>query len=82
MKDKAIPQANLTYMEEESRNAFQDGRVSILRNWPYVYSLAKAAKVPFKVEPLPTWQGGKAGERARRLQPRRSRRTRRTRVRR
>ncbi len=59
MKDKAIPQANLTYMEEESRNAFQDGRVSILRNWPYVYSLAKAAKVPFKVEPLPTWQGGK-----------------------
>ena len=60
MKDKAIPQANLTYMEEESRNAFQDGRVSILRNWPYVYSLAKAAKVPFKVEPLPTWQGGKA----------------------
>jgi multiple sugar transport system substrate-binding protein len=60
MKDKAIPQANLTYMEEESRNAFQNGRVSILRNWPYVYSLAKQAHVPFKVEPLPTWQGGKA----------------------
>jgi multiple sugar transport system substrate-binding protein len=59
MKDKAIPQANLTYMEEESRNAFQNGRVSILRNWPYVYSLAKQAKVPFKVEPLPEWQGGK-----------------------
>jgi multiple sugar transport system substrate-binding protein len=47
-------------MEEESRNAFQDGRVSILRNWPYVYSLAKQAHVPFKVEPLPTWSGGKA----------------------
>jgi multiple sugar transport system substrate-binding protein len=59
-KDKAVPQANLTYMEEESRNAFQNGRVSILRNWPYVYSLAKAAHVPFKVEPLPTWAGGKA----------------------
>jgi multiple sugar transport system substrate-binding protein len=60
MKDKAIPQANLTYMEEESRNAFQDGRVAILRNWPYVYALAKQAKVPFKVTPLPTWAGGKA----------------------
>ena len=59
MKDNAIPQANLTYMEEESRNAFQNGRVSILRNWPYVYALAKQAHVPFKVEPLPTWAGGK-----------------------
>jgi multiple sugar transport system substrate-binding protein len=59
-KDKAIPQANLTYMEEDSRNAFQTGRVSILRNWPYVYALAKQAHVPFKVVPLPTWAGGKA----------------------
>jgi multiple sugar transport system substrate-binding protein len=59
IKDKAVPQSNLTYMEEESRNAFQDGRVSILRNWPYVYALAKQAHVPFKVEPLPTWAGGK-----------------------
>jgi multiple sugar transport system substrate-binding protein len=58
MKDGAVPQANLTYMEEESRNAFQSGHVSLLRNWPYVYALAKQAKVPFGVEPLPTWAGG------------------------
>jgi multiple sugar transport system substrate-binding protein len=59
LKDGAVPQANLTYMEEDSRNAFQDGKVSILRNWPYVYALAKQAHVNFGVEPLPTWAGGK-----------------------
>lgn len=58
-KDGAVPQAVLTYIEEDSRNAFQDGKLSILRNWPYVYALAKQAHVPFKVEPLPTWAGGK-----------------------
>jgi multiple sugar transport system substrate-binding protein len=59
IKNGSVPQAVLTYMEEESRNAFQTGKVSILRNWPYVYALAKTAHVPFKVEPLPTWAGGK-----------------------
>jgi multiple sugar transport system substrate-binding protein len=59
LKDGAAPQANLTYMEEESRNAFQTGKVSLLRNWPYVYALAKQAKVNFGVEPLPAWAGGK-----------------------
>jgi len=59
IKDGSVPQSVLTYMEEESRNAFQTGKVSILRNWPYVYSLAKAAHVPFKVEPLPTFADGK-----------------------
>jgi multiple sugar transport system substrate-binding protein len=59
IKDGSVPQSVLTYMEEESRNAFQVGRVSVLRNWPYVYALAKQAHVPFKVEPLPTFAGGK-----------------------
>ena len=59
LKDGAAPQANLTYMEEESRNAFQTGKVSLLRNWPYVYALAKQAHVNFGVEPLPAWAGGK-----------------------
>lgn len=56
----AAPKAVLTYMEEESRNAFQSGKVALLRNWPYMYSLAKKAKVKFGVEPLPSWQGGGA----------------------
>lgn len=59
IKDGAVPQSVLTYMEEESRNAFQTGRVSLLRNWPYVYALAKQAHVSFAVEPLPTFAGGK-----------------------
>ena len=70
MKDKAIPQANLTYMEEESRNAFQDGRVSILRNWPYVYSLARQATGAVQGRAAADMAGRQAGERARRLQPR------------
>jgi multiple sugar transport system substrate-binding protein len=60
LKDGAAPKANLTYMEEESRNAFQTGKVALLRNWPYVYALAKQAKVKFNLEPLPKWQGGTA----------------------
>jgi multiple sugar transport system substrate-binding protein len=62
LKDGAVPQANLTYMEEDSRNAFQTGKVSLLRNWPYVYALAKQAHVDFGVEPLPMWAGGKPAD--------------------
>ncbi|MDK1476182.1 ABC transporter substrate-binding protein [Streptomyces sp. 549] len=35
-----IPREALDYKEEESRQAFQEGRLLFLRNWPYVYSLA------------------------------------------
>ena len=59
LKNGAVPKANLTYQEEESRNAFQTGKVSNLRNWPYVYALAKQAKVNFKLEPLPKFGNGK-----------------------
>ncbi|MCP3819707.1 ABC transporter substrate-binding protein [Streptomyces sp. A3M-1-3] len=45
------------YKEEESRQAFQDGRLLFLRNWPYVYSVAgaKGSKVAgkFGAAPLP-----------------------------
>ena len=39
-KDGNIPQEAITYQEEESRQAFQDGKLLFLRNWPYVYNLA------------------------------------------
>jgi multiple sugar transport system substrate-binding protein len=55
----AAPHAVLTYMEEESRSAFQTGKVAVLRNWPYVYARAKRAHVQFGVEPLPTFSGGR-----------------------
>ncbi|MFF0269110.1 ABC transporter substrate-binding protein [Kribbella sp. NPDC004536] len=62
-KTGAIPKEAITYKEEESRRAFQDGKLLFLRNWPYVYSLANktdgSSKVAgkFAVAPLP----GKTG---------------------
>ena len=46
-------------MEEESRNAFQTGKVSLLRNWPYVYSLAKQAQVHVRRRAAARLAGGK-----------------------
>ena len=54
-----------TYMEEESRRYFENGRATFMRNWPYAYALGeKAPKVKgkFAVAPFPEWEGGtKAG---------------------
>ncbi len=38
--DGNIPKEAITYKEEESRQAFQSGKLLFLRNWPYVYNLA------------------------------------------
>ncbi|MFF4955911.1 ABC transporter substrate-binding protein [Streptomyces sp. NPDC001222] len=50
-----IPEAALTYKEEESRQAFQDGRLLFLRNWPYAYvaASAKGSRVAGKVGAVP-----------------------------
>jgi multiple sugar transport system substrate-binding protein len=62
-KSGVIPKAAITYKEEESRRAFQDGKLLFLRNWPYVYALANktdgSSKIAgkFAVAPLP----GKTG---------------------
>ncbi|MZG14073.1 extracellular solute-binding protein, partial [Streptomyces sp. SID5914] len=37
-----IPKAALAYKEEESKQAFQNGRLLFLRNWPYAYVSASA----------------------------------------
>jgi multiple sugar transport system substrate-binding protein len=60
------PKAVTTYMEEESRRAFESGKYAYMRNWPYAYALGntKGSKVKgkFKVAPFPTFEGaGKAG---------------------
>ncbi|EGX60820.1 ABC transporter solute-binding protein [Streptomyces zinciresistens K42] len=41
-----IPRRALDYKEEESKQAFQDGRLLFLRNWPYAYAVASAAGSP------------------------------------
>ncbi|QHC23801.1 ABC transporter substrate-binding protein [Streptomyces sp. GS7] len=56
-----IPRETLTFTEEESRRAFEDGDYLFMRNWPYAYGLAEAkgSKVAGKVgvAPLPGADG-------------------------
>jgi multiple sugar transport system substrate-binding protein len=57
-KDGNIPQAAITYQEEQGRQSFEAGKLLFLRNWPYVYSLAKTdgsstVKDTFGIAPLP-----------------------------
>jgi multiple sugar transport system substrate-binding protein len=42
------PPAVTTYIEEETRNLFQNGRSVFLRNWPYVWTLMKES--PLRIE--------------------------------
>jgi len=61
IKSGAAPKAVTTYMEEPARRAFEAGKASFERNWPYVYALAKQApkiKDKFKVMPYPPFEGG------------------------
>lgn len=57
LREGWIPRAALGYREEESRQAFQDGRLLFLRCWPYVYPQAQgpgsAVAGKFGVVPLP-----------------------------
>jgi multiple sugar transport system substrate-binding protein len=57
-KNGNIPSAAITYQEEQGRQAFEAGKLLFLRNWPYVYSLAKAdgsstVKDTMGIAPLP-----------------------------
>jgi multiple sugar transport system substrate-binding protein len=58
-KTGVIPQAAITYKEEEGRRAFQAGELLFHRNWPYVYARANqtdgSSQVAgkFDVAPLP-----------------------------
>jgi multiple sugar transport system substrate-binding protein len=61
IKNGAAPKSVTTFMEEPARRAFEAGRVTFLRNWPYVYATAnraKATKGNFKVIPFPEFEGG------------------------
>lgn len=61
-KNGDIPKEAITYQEEQGRTAFQAGKLLFLRNWPYVYNLAKTdgsskVKDKFGVAPLPGLTG-------------------------
>ncbi|MQA06574.1 MAG: extracellular solute-binding protein [Streptosporangiales bacterium] len=62
VKQGTFPKASVTYMEEESRRAFQSGKLVFMRNWPYVYGLASTegsskVKNKFDIAPLPGQDG-------------------------
>jgi multiple sugar transport system substrate-binding protein len=60
IKDGAAPKAVTTYMEEPSRQEFESGRPTFMRNWPYAYALgnkAKAVKGKFAITTLPGIDG-------------------------
>ncbi|WP_240197139.1 ABC transporter substrate-binding protein [Nonomuraea lactucae] len=42
LREGWIPAESLNYKEEESRLAFQDGRLAFARNWPHAYGPARA----------------------------------------
>lgn len=57
--DGDVPKAVTTYMEEESRRAFEADRATLMRNWPYAYALAKESPIAdsFNVTTFPSYQG-------------------------
>ncbi|MFQ5747580.1 MAG: ABC transporter substrate-binding protein [Gemmatimonadota bacterium] len=57
-----VPKAALTWHEEETRFAFQNGRAAFMRNWPYAYALlsdSAESRVAgrFSVAPMPAVPG-------------------------
>lgn len=61
--DGVIPQAVLTYQEEEARNVFQEGRAVFMRNWPYAWNLMQKEGSPVRgkigIVPMVAGPGGK-----------------------
>jgi multiple sugar transport system substrate-binding protein len=61
--DGIVPPAVLTWQEEQTRFAFQNGQAAFMRNWPYAYALLAAKDESqvagrFAVAPLPGDAGG------------------------
>ncbi|HEY8470334.1 MAG TPA: ABC transporter substrate-binding protein [Longimicrobiales bacterium] len=58
-----VPRAALTWQEEQTRFAFQNGQAVLMRNWPYAYALladSAQSRVAgrFAVAPMPAAPGG------------------------
>jgi multiple sugar transport system substrate-binding protein len=65
-----VPRSTLTWQEEQTRFAFQNGQAAFMRNWPYAYPLMQDSSESrvaglFAVAPMPAAEGGEesaAGE--------------------
>jgi multiple sugar transport system substrate-binding protein len=62
LKDGAVPEAVTTYMEQPALFAFQRGKATFMRNWPYAYALNKESDIgsKFDIAPFPKFGGGEA----------------------
>ncbi|MEO6057908.1 MAG: ABC transporter substrate-binding protein [Gemmatimonadales bacterium] len=63
-RDGVVPTAVLTWHEEESRFAFQNGQSAFMRNWPYAYALMgdradSRVAGRYAVAPMPAAPGGR-----------------------
>jgi multiple sugar transport system substrate-binding protein len=61
--DGVVPPSVLTWQEEQTRFAFQNGQAVFMRNWPYAYALLQdpsqsAVAGRFAVAPMPAGPGG------------------------
>jgi multiple sugar transport system substrate-binding protein len=61
--DGIVPSAALTWQEEHTRFAFQNGQAAFMRNWPYAYALLSdqdesQVASRFAVAPMPGDAGG------------------------
>jgi multiple sugar transport system substrate-binding protein len=62
-RDGVVPEAALTWQEEQVRFAFQNGQAVLMRNWPYAFPLladpgSSAVAGRFAVAPMPAGPGG------------------------
>jgi multiple sugar transport system substrate-binding protein len=63
-RDAFVPSSVLTWQEEQTRFAFQNGQAAFMRNWPYAWTLLQdgtQSKVAnrFAVAPFPAAEGGR-----------------------
>jgi multiple sugar transport system substrate-binding protein len=61
-RDRIVPEAVLTWQEEQVRFAFQNGRAAFMRNWPYAAALLgrpgeSSVAQRFAVAPMPREEG-------------------------
>jgi multiple sugar transport system substrate-binding protein len=61
-RDRIVPEAVLTWQEEQARFAFQNGRAAFMRNWPYAAELLarpgeSSVAERFAVAPMPREEG-------------------------
>jgi multiple sugar transport system substrate-binding protein len=61
IRNGAAPRAVTTMQEEEARRAFESGRATFMRNWPYAYETSRdELGKRFDISPFPAFGNGEA----------------------